>query len=89
MKLSPDHVALPREDYIELTSAAYDQTPATVGERVGSTVQTTAMVLGLSAAVTAGTWGWAKAVDWLEERRLRRTLDEAQKKHDLRTPPKD
>lgn len=82
MKLSPDHVAMPRDDYYELQAAADNQPPMSTGQRVASTVHSTAVVIGIAAAVTAGSWGWAKAVDWLEDRRLKRDLmlDEARRR---------
>lgn len=77
-------VIIPREDFVELETAAYDNSHVpTAGERVAQTLQTGG-VLGLMAAcVVAGTWGWAAGVDWLEARRQRRFIA----KHDLVTKP--
>lgn len=69
-------VILPREDFVELQEAAWAQTPATTGERVASTVQTTIICFAAAAAVTAGTWGWAKACDWKDERTLARAKED-------------
>ena len=68
-------VILPREDFVELQTAAWDQTPPTASERAASILHTTILVGSIAGAVTAGTWGWAKAVDWLEERRIKRMRD--------------
>ena len=74
-------VILPREDFVELQEAAWAQTPATLGERVAGTVQTSLVCFGIAAAVTAGTWGWAKALDWKDERRLARMREELKLKN--------
>ena len=65
-------VIMPREDFIELQTAAWDTTPTTVGTRIASTVQTTLVCAVLAGAFTAGCWGWAKATDWLEEKNYQR-----------------
>ena len=67
-----NHVILPRDEYVELQTAAWDQTPTTVKDRISGTVQTTLIFAGFAAAVTGASYGWAKAVDWLETRRLER-----------------
>lgn len=61
-------VIMPREDFIELQTAAWDQLPLSVKDRVATTIQTTSICLGIATAVVAGTWGWAKAMDWLDQR---------------------
>lgn len=71
MELSNEHVALPREDFIELSRAAYEPQP-TPADRVASTAQTFMVFGGLAAGVTAGAFGISKATDWLEERRIKR-----------------
>lgn len=71
-----DSVIIPREDFAELEAVAYNQDPTPLGERVASTVQTTLVLAGMAAAVTAGSWGWAKAMDWLETKRHNRTIVE-------------
>lgn len=71
MELS-NSVILPREDFVELQTAAWSQTPASAKDRIAGTVQTTIIFGAMAAAVTAGTWGWAKAVDWREERAFQR-----------------
>lgn len=73
MKLS-ESVILPREDFIELQTAAWDQKPISVKEQAKSVVQTYVVFAGLAAFSTAGIWGWAKIMDWKEERALARTL---------------
>lgn len=72
-----ESVIMPREDFLELSEAAWNQT-YTTGERIAGVAQTTITVFGISAAVAAGTWGWAKALDWLEDRRYKRVIAERQ-----------
>lgn len=72
-------VIMPREDFIELSTAAFDNSHVpSVGERVGTTVQTTMVFAGIAAAVTAGSWGWAKAMEFLEEKRFQREMAKRQ-----------
>lgn len=73
-------VIMPREDFVELQTAAWDQTPPTAKERVAQTIQTTAICMGIAAAATAGSWGWVKAMDWYDERQLKRRIREAEAK---------
>lgn len=76
-------VIIPREDLIELQTAAFDNSHVpTVGERVGNTTQALVTFAGIAAAITGATWGWAKANDWLENRRHKRDLAEKQFKID-------
>lgn len=65
-------VILPREDFIELQENAL--TPLSAGQRIAGTVQTTIIFGALTAASVAGVYGWAKIMDWLEERRFQRTM---------------
>lgn len=68
-------VIMPREDFIELTAVAYDNSHVpTLGERVAQTTQTTAIFGGMTLAVVGASWGWAKAMDWLEERNYKRKI---------------
>lgn len=67
-----NHVALPREDYQELVTTAFDQPSPTLGDRAATTVQTTLVFAGIGAVGTAVYWGCVKATDWLEERRIKR-----------------
>lgn len=68
-----DSVIMPREDFIELSTVAFDNSHVpSLGERVGQTAQTTLIFAGMSAAFLAASWGRMKAQDWLEERRLKR-----------------
>jgi hypothetical protein len=72
-----ESVIMPREDFIELSTVAFDNHHVpSVSERVGSTLQTTIVFGALAAAVTAGTWGYVKAHDWLEEKNFRRRIAE-------------
>lgn len=67
-----DHVVLPLEAYIELQTAA--QVPATTKERLVGAGAASIILLSCAGAVTLGTWGWAKAVEWHEEMQLQRDL---------------
>jgi len=78
MELNENHVVLPREDFIELNTAA--NTDPTVADRVASTTQTFFVFGALAAGVTGAAYGIAKATDWLEERRYKRTVRLAETK---------
>jgi hypothetical protein len=68
-----ESVIMPREDFIELSTVAFDNSHVpSASERVANVLQTTFIFGGVAGAVAAGTWGWAKAIDWLEERRTKR-----------------
>ena len=72
-------VIMPREDFIELSTVAFDNSHVpTAGERAGTVLQTFGIFAGMAAAVAGTTWVCTKAVDWLEERRLKRKLADAQ-----------
>jgi len=77
MELNENHVVLPREDFIELNTAAH--TDPSVGDRIASTTQTTLVFGALAAGVTATAFGIAKATDWLEERRYKRATRTSEK----------
>jgi hypothetical protein len=78
MEISENHVVLPREDFHELNTAAHDD--PSVGTRVASTTQTFFVFGALAAGVTGAAFGVAKATDWLEERRTKRTIRLAEAK---------
>lgn len=68
-----DSVIMPAEDFAELQLAAWSPSPKpTAGQRLGSTVQTIVVSAALSGAVAAACWGWAKAMDWREEKTFQR-----------------
>lgn len=75
-------VVLPREDFMELQMAAWQHVPVPVKDRIAQTIQTSAVCMGLAAAVVVGTWGCFKAVDWLDERQLKRTIAERESQKD-------
>lgn len=76
-------VIIPREDFIELQTVAFDNSHVpSAGERVGQILQNTTVFAGIALAFAGATWGWAKANDWLEERRHQRDLAEKQFKID-------
>lgn len=66
-----NHVILPREDFLEMQSAAM-HVSTSVSDRVAGTLHTTAVLTVMSAAIVGTTWGVAKAMDWFETRRLAR-----------------
>lgn len=68
-------VIMPREDFLELSTVAFDNhhIPAP-SERIAQTLQTTAIFGGIALAVTLGTWGWAKAVEWREKKQHERQM---------------
>ena len=71
MNLS-DSVIIPREDFVELEYAAYHQPPASPGDRIATTVQTT-IVFALIGATIAGTsWAWYKVRDEFEKKSYER-----------------
>lgn len=77
-------VILPREDFVELQTAAWDNIhPTTNSERLGSIAQTTAVFVVIALAVTAGSWGYAQAKVWSEKKSSAIRIAEADlmKKH--------
>lgn len=70
-------VIIPREDFLELQEVAFNQ-HFTTSERVAGTLQAVIVMTALAGAVTAASWSWAKAMDWHDERKLRR---EAARQH--------
>jgi len=73
-----NHVILPREEFSDLRDAYWERQPIAPGERVAQSLQSTVFLATFAAAVTAGAWGWAKALDWLEERNFQRRVRENQ-----------
>jgi hypothetical protein len=67
-------VILPRDDFAELQEAAWNQPAATLKERAGGTAQMLIICAGIAGAITAASWGWAKAMDWREEKELQRAM---------------
>ena len=71
-----DHVIIPRDHLVELETVAYDNSHVpTVGERTGSIIQTILVAGAAAGAFAAGSWGWAKAMDFLDERKFRRQME--------------
>ncbi len=71
-----NHAIIPLEHLIELEEASAKSPSA--GERAAQTLQTTFVFGAAAGAITAGTWGYVKAHDWLEERRLQREMRKSQ-----------
>lgn len=65
-------VIVPQDTFAELQTAAYSN--QTLGERAASVAQTTAVFGAMGGAFVLATWGWAKAMDWRDERAYKRTL---------------
>lgn len=86
----PEYVMLPADDYRELQNTAFSPSdPKTLSDRAASTAQTTIFWAAAAGAVTAGTWGWVKATDWLETRRQdRKHPSSAAKLTDINTAKK-
>jgi len=78
-------VIMPREDFMELSQVAFDNSHVPgFGERAGQVTQTTFILGAVAGAFVACAWGWAKAMDWYETRQHERSL--AEKKFDLENP---
>lgn len=71
-----DHnsVILPREVFEEMQEGF--QTPPTATERLANTTQATVVFAAAAFAFAGATWGWARAMDWLEERNFQRRMRE-------------
>jgi hypothetical protein len=65
-------VILPREDFFELQAAASEPSPQSFGQKMGSSVATSTFVVVTGATFVGASWGWAKAMDWLDGRRNER-----------------
>jgi hypothetical protein len=77
-------VIIPREDFLELQTVAFDNSHVpSFGERAGAITQTLAVFAGVAGMVTFATWGWAKANDWREKRQYEREL--AKRKFEIDT----
>lgn len=71
----PDiRINIPAETALELQANAKEPTKKTLGERTADTAQTALVFGAIAGCVTAASFGWAKAMDWLEERKLRREM---------------
>lgn len=69
-----DSVILPREDFLELQAETYRPNPTTRKDRMEATAQTFAFCAIVAAAVTAGSFGWAKAMEWRESKTFAREM---------------
>lgn len=79
-----NHAIIPIEHLIELESTAYNQTPATNGERLAQTAQNTILFASIAATVLGAAFGWSWVMDRLEKRRLERHM--AQRQFDIDNP---
>lgn len=69
-------VIMPREDFIELQTAAWDN-DQTVGDRALATLQTTLVFTAIAGCVAASSWAYAKAMNWKDEKAFERAMREA------------
>lgn len=69
-------VILPMEDFTELQATAFGQN-LTPRDRVANVATTTIMVFVFAGAITAGSYGVAKVMDWKEERKFQREMRKA------------
>jgi hypothetical protein len=65
-------VIMPTETYQELSEAAWNSPPTTLGGAVISSMQTIIVCTAFVGAITGASYGWAKAMDWLERQQLDR-----------------
>ena len=77
-------VILPREDFIELSTVAWNQPPTTVGERIGTTVQTTLFFTAMTAAFSVGTYAWYRLMSKLEKEKTANAIYEAETIENIR-----
>lgn len=61
-----NHVVLPREDFIELQTAAWQQPE--LKDRVASTLQSLIVVAAVASIVPIGSWAHAKAQNWRDDK---------------------
>jgi len=74
-------VIIPRDDFVELETAAYSQTNKSIKDRSLDTVQASVIIVVIGGAFAASAWAWAKANDWYEKKaREKRLLDSESKK---------
>lgn len=80
-----DSVILPREDFYELSTVAFDNHRVVpISERAAQVTQTSLVVGAIAAAAVGAAWGINKANDWLENRRYDRRVAEETLYADLR-----
>jgi len=72
MELSQS-VIMPREDFQELQIAAWDN-DQTLGDRVATIVQTTIVITIVATAFAGGTWAYAKAMTWKDQKTHEREM---------------
>lgn len=85
--LLAESVIMPREDFLELSEAAWNQPTPTLGQRAATTVQTTLFCAALAGAVAAASWGWATAVEWHEQRSFERARAAKENGHNPKYTP--
>lgn len=67
-------VILPREDFLELQANSFNRPPMSFNQRAASALQTAVYLTVLSVSITAMSYGWAKAMDWLDQKKFDRRL---------------
>ena len=80
-------VIMPREDFVELSTVAFDNSHVpSAGERIASVTQTTAVFAVMGGAIVLVTAGCTKVIDWYETRVHNRKLAELQFEIDNNIP---
>jgi|SRR5881398_918091 len=69
-------VILPREDYQELSEAAWNQTPTAIKDRLAQTAQTTIVCTLLVGAISGGMYVYYKLQSKLEDKKHEQRLAE-------------
>lgn len=77
-------VVMPREDFIELSTAAWDHHPTPPSERFAQTLQTSTIFMAMAAAFSVGTWVWYRLMSQLEKEKLEHRIAAADHVDDLR-----
>lgn len=65
-------VLIPRDDFLELQLAAFNNGPTPPGERIATTVQTAVVFTMIAGTIAGGSWAFYKARDWFEQKSFAR-----------------
>ena len=71
-------VIIPREDFSKLQDAAYEQAPQTASEHFLGVLHSAGVAASLATAFVAAVWGWAKAMEWRDNKVHERLMIEKQ-----------
>ena len=78
-------VIMPRDDFQELVTVAFNQT-TTTGERVATSVQTFVFCTTVVTAFAGGMWAWYKSMAKLEDKKLANNIMEAEEISKINSP---